>query len=44
MFKKKDYLNFKKKPAIIDPNNQVIDYGTLFNLSDEIIKKIKKKV
>ena len=44
MFKKKDYLNFQKKPAIIDSNNQIIDYGTLFDLSDEIIKKIKKSL
>ena len=43
MFKKKDYLNFQKKPAIIDSNNQIIDYGTLFDLSDEIIKIIKKR-
>ena len=43
MFEKKDYLKFKTKPAIIDSNNQIINYETLFNLSDEIIKKIKKK-
>jgi len=43
MFEKKNYTKFKKKAAIITSENEVIDYETLFKLSDKFVNQIKKR-